>query len=207
MSCGLRVGLTGGVGSGKSSVAAVFEELGVPVIDADRIARDLVEPGTPALATVVDELGPEVLGPGGQLDRRRLRERVFSDPLARARLEAVLHPRVRARMEDALRATDAPYCVLCIPLLLESGQTDLVDRVLVVDVPEALQVARVCARDRVDPAAAEAILRAQAGRQSRLAAADDVISNTGSLEELRGKVLDLHRRYRSLAAARLPARG
>lgn len=203
MPCRLRIGLTGGIGAGKSTVAEVFASLGVPVFDADHVARDLVQPGEPALAEVVTAFGGSVLTPDGQLDRARLRARVFDDDSARARLEAILHPRVRARLEALAKAAEAEYCVLAIPLLVETGQRTLVDRVLVVDVPEELQLARVQARDGVGPEAARAVLRAQASRAERLAAADDVILNTGDVAHLRRKVEALDRRYRDLANAGL----
>ena len=207
MACHLRIGLTGGIGSGKSKVAEIFASLGVPVIDADLVAREVVEPGTPALAEVAAAFGPGVLGPDGRLDRARLRTRIFADDTARTRLEAILHPRIRARMEALARAADAEYCLLVIPLLVERGQRKLVDRVLVVDAPEPLQVERVCARDGVTPEAARAIIRTQAPRAVRLAAADDVVRNTGAEARLRREVEALHHRYRRLAQAGLRPEG
>lgn len=207
MACHLRIGLTGGIGSGKSKVAEIFASLGVPVIDADLVAREVVEPGTPALAEVAAAFGPGVLGPDGRLDRARLRTRIFADDTARTRLEAILHPRIRARMEALARAADAEYCLLVIPLLVERGQRKLVDRVLVVDAPEPLQVERVCARDGVTPEAARAIIRTQAPRAVRLAAADDVVRNTGAEARLRREVEALHHRYRRLAQASLRPEG
>ena len=207
MACHLRIGLTGGIGAGKSTVAEIFASLGVPVFDADLVAREVVEPGAPALAEVVGAFGPGVLGPDGRLDRARLRTRIFADDTARARLEAILHPRIRARMEALARATDAEYCLLVIPLLVERGQRHLVDRVLVVDAPESLQVERVCARDGVTPEAARAILRTQAARAERLAVADDVVRNTGATARLRREVEALHHRYRRLAQAGLRPEG
>ena len=207
MACHLRIGLTGGIGAGKSTVAEIFASLGVPVFDADLVAREVVEPGAPALAEVVGAFGPGVLGPDGRLDRARLRTRIFADDTARARLEAILHPRIRARMEALARATDAEYCLLVIPLLVERGQRHLVDRVLVVDAPESLQVERVCARDGVTPEAARAIRRPQAARAERLAVADDVVRNTGATARLRREVEALHPRYRRLAQAGLRPEG
>jgi dephospho-CoA kinase len=208
MPCQLRIGLTGGIGSGKSTVAGLFEALGVPVIDADRVAREVVEPGEPALEEVVAAFGPQVLQVDGTLDRRSLRDRVFADPRARARLEAILHPRIRAIMEARAGALSAPYCVLCVPLLVEAGQLDLVDRVLVVDAAEALQVERVCRRDGVSRDTALAMLRAQAPRAARLAVADDVVTNDGDLLALRRELERLHERYLRLAEGGLrPAGG
>lgn len=196
----LSVGLTGGIGCGKSTVAQAFAALGVPVIDADLIARELVRPGTPALAAIVRSFGANILTASGELDRRALRERVFRDPQARARLEALLHPRVRKAIEARRREIDAPYCLIVVPLLIEAGMTDLVDRVLVVDCDQDQQLARVSARDGVDPTQVQAIMRTQVDRRTRLAAADDVIDNRGALAELEERVRALHRRYLDLAA-------
>jgi dephospho-CoA kinase len=195
-----RVALTGGIASGKSTVANLFAELGVPLIDTDVIAREVVEPGRPALAAIVAAFGPGVLDAQGCLDRRRMRERIFADPAAKQRLEAILHPAIRAEMERQSRVAGGPYQVLVIPLLAESGRRDHVDRVLLVDVPEALQVERLALRDGVSREQAEAALNAQATRAERLAMADDVVCNTGRVEELRQKVAELHARYLALAA-------
>lgn len=199
----LKIGLTGGIGSGKSTVADYFAELGVPVIDADKIARELVEPGQPALAAIVKIFGRGMLDSNGRLDRARLRALVFDDIDRRKQLEAILHPLIRAGMRARAAALDAsgvPYCILCIPLLLETGQTDLADRILVVDVPETLQYQRVRARDGLPDAQIAAIIAAQAGREQRLAAADDVIVNEGDLADVRRRVMEMHRRYLALAA-------
>ena len=183
-------------------MANLFAAHGVPVIDTDLIAREVVEPGQPALAAVVAEaFGPDVLGSDGRLDRRRLRDIIFGDPTARARLEAILHPAIRAEMERqaALAAAAGPYQVLVIPLLAEGGRRDRVDRVLVVDVPETMQVERLMARDRVSREQAEASLKAQASRAARLEIADDVVTNTGRIDDLHEQVAALHRRYVQLA--------
>jgi dephospho-CoA kinase len=193
------VGLTGGIGSGKSTVTARFSALGVPVIDADQVTRALCAPGQPALAEVVVTFGRGVLDGDGRLDRAALRGRVFADPDARRRLEAILHPRVRAALARQAAALEEPYGILTVPLLLESGQVDLVDRVLVVDCPEEVQVRRVVARDSVAGAEVEAVLAAQATRETRLAAADDVVVNDVNLETLYRHVDRLHRRYLALA--------
>ena len=198
-----RVALTGGIASGKSTVANLFAAHGVPLIDTDVIAREVVEPGQPALTAVAKTFGSDVLDPDGRLDRRRLREIIFSDATARARLEAILHPAIRAAMErQSVAATEAgPYQVLVIPLLAEGGRRDHVDRVLVVDTPETVQVERLMARDAVTREQAEASLRAQAQRATRLGIADDVVTNTGQIEDLREQVAALHERYVKLAAA------
>jgi dephospho-CoA kinase len=194
-----RVALTGGIASGKSTVANLFAELGVPVIDTDVIAREVVEPGQPALAAVVDALGREVLGSDGRIDRRRLRERIFADPDARRRLEGILHPAIRQELERQSREAGGAYQVLVIPLLAEGKRRDHVDRVLLVDVPEALQVERLTSRDGVTPEQARASLDAQATRAERLAMADDIVRNTGRVDDLREKVAELHAIYTRLA--------
>jgi dephospho-CoA kinase len=202
----LRIALTGGIASGKSTVAELFAALGVPVIDTDRIAREVVEPGRPALAAVVAEFGAEVLGPDGGIDRRRLRERIFADAGTKRRLEAILHPAIRAEMERQSHAAGGAYQLLVIPLLAEGGRRDHVDRVLVVDAPEDVQVARLVGRDGVSPAQAQAALAAQATRAERLAMADDVLHNTGRVDDLRAQVASLHAQYLRLAASCAPAR-
>jgi dephospho-CoA kinase len=197
----LRVALTGGIASGKSTVADLFAARGVPVIDTDVIARDVVEPGTPALAAVGEAFGVEVLGADGRLDRRRMRERIFSDAGARRRLEGILHPAIRAEMARRSLAAGGTYQVLVIPLLAEGGRRDHVDRVLLVDVPEELQVERLMLRDGVSREQATASLGAQAGRAARLAIADDVIVNTGRADDLDHEVTALDVKYRKLAAS------
>ena len=197
-----KVGLTGGIGSGKSAASAVFAELGAGVIDTDLLSRELVEPGQPALAEIVAAFGTGVLDSAGWLDRRALGERIFGDPAARRRLEAILHPRIRTEMLARAESSPAPYVVCVIPLLIEAGQQALVDRVLVIDVPEHVQRTRVAARDGHDAARVEQLLAAQVDRATRLSHADDVIRNDGSLEALRAAVAALHQSYLALAGAR-----
>ena len=197
----LRIGLTGGIGSGKSAAAAAFARRGVPVIDTDELAREVVEPGQPALVAVAAEFGADLLGPDGRLDRRRLRSLVFADAVRRKRLEAILHPAIRAALAARLATVHAPYVVIAIPLLVEVGLEGSVERVLVVDCPPALQLARVAARDGETSAAAAAMLAAQASREQRLAAAHDVLDNTGTLATLDAQVGALHERYLALARA------
>jgi dephospho-CoA kinase len=197
-----RVALTGGIASGKTTVANLFAELGVPLIDTDVIAREVVEPDQPALTAVVGAFGPDILDAGGCLDRRRMRERIFSDPSAKQRLEAILHPAIRAEMERQSREAGGPYQVLVIPLLTEGKRRDHVDRVLLVDVPEELQIQRLMMRDGVTREQAQAALNAQATRAERLAMADDVVRNMGRVDELREQVAELHRKYLELAAAK-----
>jgi len=197
-----RVALTGGIASGKTTVANLFAAHGIPLVDTDLIAREVVEPGQPALVAVARAFGDDVLDPDGRLDRRLLREIIFDDATARARLEAILHPAIRAEMErqSAAAAQAGPYQVLVIPLLAEGGRRDHVDRVLVVDAPEDVQVERLVARDSVTREQAQASLRAQAQRETRLGIADDVVTNTGRIEDLREQVAALHERYVKLAA-------
>lgn len=197
---GFRVGLTGGIASGKSTVAGMFAALGVPVIDTDVIARDVVAPGTPGLGAVAAAFGPEVLLPDGVLDRHRLRTLVFDEPARRRQLEAILHPRIGSRMEELSATAGGPYQVLVIPLLFESGLERRVDRVLVVDCSESVQRERLMVRDGESAASADRILAAQLDRQARLKGADDVVANAGTLEDLRRRVLDLHGAYLRMAA-------
>ena len=193
----LLIGLTGGIGSGKSTAAARFAALGVEVIDADVIARELVEPGSPVLEEIVQAFGADVLGEDGRLDRDALGRRAFADPQLRRRLEDLLHPRIRRLMAERARQAPGPYCVLVIPLLVETGQRNLVDRVLVVDAPEALQIERTLARDRSrTEEQVRALLAAQVSREARLAAADDVLVNDADLESLQRRVDALDARYR-----------
>jgi dephospho-CoA kinase len=195
----LRIGLTGGIASGKSTVAQRFTDLGVPVIDADVAARAVVASGTPGLARVIDRFGPGVLAENGELDRRALRDLIFSNPGARRDLESILHPLIRTDMESSAEQAVGPYIVMAIPLLIEGGPSDRVDRILVVDVDEAVQLRRVMERDGCTAEQAHAILASQASRSARLAAADDVLQNAGTVTDLRQAVDRLHERYLRLA--------
>ena len=195
----LRIGLTGGIASGKSTVAQRFTDLGVPVIDADAAARTVVASGTPGLARVIERFGPAVLAQNGELDRRALRDLIFSNPGARRDLESILHPLIRADMERSADQAVGPYIVMAIPLLIESGPSDRVDRILVVDVDEAVQLRRVMERDGCTSEQARAILASQAARSARLGAADDVLLNAGTVSDLRQAVDRLHERYLRLA--------
>ncbi|WP_282040957.1 dephospho-CoA kinase [Halomonas alimentaria] len=198
------IGLTGGIASGKSTVARAFEALGAPWVDADDVAREVVEPGKPALAEIAERFGNEVLNADGTLNRRALREIVFQDEGERRWLESVTHPRIRERLIahlEHLAAGGAPYVLLVSPLLFESGQVEMIDRALVIDVPEALQIERTAARDDVDADQARAIVAAQMPRAERLARADDVLDNGGSEAEMRRQVVELDRQYREQAAS------
>lgn len=196
----LTVGLTGGVASGKTTAARGFEALGVPVIDADQIARQVVQPGQPALEEIRSAFGDEVLTASGKLDRARLRRLVFDDDEARRKLEAIVHPRIRETLTAQRDSVDGPYVVLVVPLLIESSWHDLVDRVLVVDVPEELQLERLMERDHVDEGLARRMLRAQLPRHERLAKADDILRNTGDTERLHRLIRQLHHRYMRLSS-------
>ena len=193
----LVIGLTGGIGSGKTVVANLFSALGVPVVDADEMAREVVTPGRPAYEEIVREFGTEVLTKTGELDRRLMRERVFADPENRKRLEAIVHPRVYAEIKQRIDALNAAYAIIVVPLLIETGGTDLVDRVLVVDAPKALQIERASRRDGTTTAAIEQILATQADRDMRLEAADDIIVNDASESSLVERVSALHDLYLS----------
>lgn len=189
------VGLTGGIASGKSTVAHHFERLGIAVIDADQVAREVVEPGEPALAKLREIFGETIIDAKGRLDRARMRDIAFADPSLRRQLEAVMHPAIGQRMQEKLRAANSPYVILMVPLLVETGQHRLVNRVLVVDVPEQQQLERLMARDGINLEQAKAILAAQTDREQRLEAAHDVIENTDSTDALADIVLQLHASY------------
>jgi dephospho-CoA kinase len=194
-----RVGLTGGIASGKSTAAKFFGVLGVPILDSDQVARDVVEPGQPPLERLVERFGPSILTPDGHLDRPALRDIVFSDPKARADLEALTHPAIGAAMEAQSAVAGGPYQILVIPLLVEKNLGSHVDRVLVVDCEEALQLRRLHERDGSTPEQAQAILNAQATRAARLKAANDVIRNDSSMSAVREQVAALHARYLEFA--------
>ncbi|MCP4128204.1 MAG: dephospho-CoA kinase, partial [Gammaproteobacteria bacterium] len=178
----LTIGLTGGIGSGKSTVSDIFQSLGVPVIDSDLIAREVVQPGEPGLKGIIQHFGTGILQPDGSLDRQRLRNLVFDDETARKHLEQILHPLIRQRSQQRMATLNTPYAILAIPLLVETGLADSVDRVLVVDCPESVQIERICSRDGINPDQAQAILAAQCSRKQRLEAADDIIDNDQSID-------------------------
>ena len=196
---GAVIALTGGIASGKTEVSRRFAQLGVPVVDTDKIGRELVRPGQPLLASIARAFGAWVLDASGALDRRRLRDKVFSDPDSRHQLEALMHPRIRNEAARQVAASPGPYCILVVPLLAESGDFPGIDRVLVVDVQPEVQIERVMRRDGSGRDQALAILAAQASRTDRLAIADDVIDNSGTLAELDARVRELHERYLELA--------
>jgi dephospho-CoA kinase len=200
MPCTLRVGLTGGIGSGKSEAARQFAHLGATVIDTDVLARELVEPGQPALAAIIEAFGADILTGTGELDRGRLRQQIFANPARRRQLEAILHPLIRARALQLADEADTPYCVMVIPLLVESGADYRLQRILLIDCPEDLQRQRLRARDRLGEHDIDAILAAQASRAQRLTVADDIVVNDKQLRELYAAIEMLHRRYLQLAS-------
>jgi dephospho-CoA kinase len=194
----LKVGLTGGVGCGKSTVASLFGELGVPVFDADQIARELAEPGQPAYAAIAAQFGGILLD-DGRINRALLRARVYANPQDRRTLEGILHPMVYNSLRDKAECLQQPYCILAIPLLIETGRQDFVDRILVVDCHPDQQYERVRRRDGLDDAAIARIIAAQASRAEKLAAASDIIENTGEVGRIRAQVVTLHQAYLAMA--------
>jgi len=197
------VGLTGGVASGKSEVSRRFEALGIVVADADIAAREVVAPGSPALAQIAERFGPGTLLAEGSLDRARLRERIFANADDRRALEAITHPAIRARVRSLCEAASSPYAIAAIPLLTEAGGKSTypwLDRILVVDTSEAVQHARLQRRDSIDAELAQRMIEAQATRKQRLAIADDVIVNDGLPDDLQVSIEALDRRYRELVA-------
>ncbi|MCW8091614.1 dephospho-CoA kinase [Alteromonas sp. ASW11-130] len=193
------VGLTGGIGSGKSSVSKEFENLAIDVIDADVIAREVVLPGTPALSQISSYFGNDVLNEDGSLNRAILRQRVFNNDVEKEWLNALLHPAIRQRMAIAIKDTTSPYCILAVPLLIENNLTSLVNRVLVVDCPETLQIQRASRRDGSNASLIKSIINSQVPRETRLSVADDIIVNDGSLAEIPRLVNELHIKYLQLA--------
>lgn len=196
----LKVAVTGGIGSGKSTVANRFAKLGASIIDTDQLAYELTAPGQPALATIADAFGRGVIDADGALDRAALRCIVFKDPQQRQRLEAILHPLIRRLMLERLEAADGPYAMPVIPLLFETGQTDVADRILVVDVTAEIQVTRVTARSALSRDEVERIMASQVSREVRLAGADDIIDNSRTVEQLGPRIQELHQKYLRLNA-------
>ena len=194
----MRIGLTGGIASGKTTVCSLFAELGIDIIDADLAARQVVEPGQAALQEIVRQFGSGMLNADGRLDRQQMRQRIFSMPASRATLEAIIHPRVRELMLLQAEESHSAYCILCIPLLVENQLQSMVDRVLVIDVETAIQKTRLVARDASQPDQVDAILAVQASRAQRLAAADDVIENNRDRAHLEPQVAALHLKYLQL---------
>lgn len=194
------VGLTGGIGSGKSAVADMFREQGITVVDADIAARQVVVKGSPALSAIANHYGRDILLPDGTLNRSKLRDIIFADETAKQWLEALLHPLIGKWIKEELASAASPYAILESPLLIEAGQDQLSDRILVVDLPEILQQQRAAARDNADPEQIRAIMASQLPRNERLAKADDIVDNSETLEQTREQVLQLHQQYLKLAS-------
>jgi dephospho-CoA kinase len=199
MSNPYKVGLTGGIGSGKSLVSKMFADLGVPVIDADDIAHELIKPGSPLIDNIINILGKDIIDSSGMLDRDKLRSLIFSDSESKEKLEAIMHPHVFDTINRKISEISAPYCILSIPLLVETNARDMVDTVLVVDCPVSLQIERVSRRDGVTSEDVQKIIQLQASRDSRILAADDVINNEGTIAELQQAVTALHEKYTQIA--------
>lgn len=195
----LKVGLTGGIGCGKSTVAKIFTKLSIPVLDADEIAHRLVEPGQPALVQIRREFGADILNPDGSLNRKNLRERVFSDLGQKQKLESILHPLIFKTLQTELEQLSAPYCIVSIPLLFETGMAHLVDRILVIDCPVEMQIERVKARDKMTVERIQSIIDSQVPRATRKAKANDLIDNSGADYRLAEQVKKLHNLYLSLS--------
>ncbi|OAI02279.1 dephospho-CoA kinase [Methylomonas methanica] len=198
----LKIGLTGGIGSGKSTVCRLFAEFGVPIVDADLIARQLVEPGQPALALIVTSFGSQMLNQDGSLNRAKLRDAIFTDADKKRELDGIMHPLVYAQIMAEVNALTADYCVIAVPLLLESKNPYAVDRVLLIDCPVDVQIARVIARDKLTRQQVQAIIDSQMSRPERLSKADDVIENVAGPEQLAEQVKRLHNSYILLATVR-----
>ncbi|URN99982.1 dephospho-CoA kinase [Leclercia adecarboxylata] len=192
---GYIVALTGGIGSGKSTVAEAFSRLGVTIIDADILARQVVEPGTPALRAIAEHFGNDMIEPDGALNRRKLRDRIFAHPEEKSWLNALLHPLIQQETQKQIAQATSPYVLWVVPLLVENNLHDKADRILVVDVSPATQIQRTIARDNVGREHAEQILAAQATREARLAVADDVIDNNGAPDAIASDVARLHQQY------------
>lgn len=198
----LKVGLTGGIGCGKSTVAKIFADLNVPVLDADDIAHRLVEKGQPALAQIQQAFGPDILNPDGSLDRKNLRDRVFSDLKQKQKLESILHPLIYKALQAELEQLTTAYCIISIPLLFETGMTHFVDRVLVIDCPVETQIERVKVRDNLTIERIQSIIDSQVSRAFRKAQADDLIDNSDTDYRLAEQVKKLHNLYLSISACR-----
>ena len=194
----LRIGLTGGIGSGKSTACEIFSELKVPVIDADVIAVKAVKPGMPALQSIIDEFGVKIITKDGYLNRKKLRDRIFKNESDRRKLESILHPVIYKEIARQTKGINSAYCIISIPLLLETGTSDIIDRILVIDIPKELQLSRASARDNASLKNIETIIHSQISRDDRLAAADDIINNEGDIENLRRQIYDLYEFYKSI---------
>lgn len=196
----LNVGLTGGIAAGKSTAGEIFSEFGAVLIDSDQLAREVVNPGAPALIKIVEHFGESVLMPDGQLNRRYLREKIFNDPFERKWLENLLHPLIRETMAHAITQSSGPYQILLIPLIVNQPPNPLLHRICVIDTEPHLQMERVIDRDNITPEQASQIIAVQAKREELLAAANDVLVNTGHLDDLREQIYKLHEKYLAIAS-------
>lgn len=191
----LKIGLTGGIGSGKSTVCKIFSEFGVPVIDADIIAHSLVRPGMPALEEIAKTFGKELISNDGTLDRKKIRDQIFANDTERKKLEKILHPAVYKEISVQVENINSKYCIISIPLLIETDASDTVDRILVIDVPRELQLQRASNRDKTNKSDIKSIIDSQISREDRLAAADDIVNNDGNIENLHRQISGLHEYY------------
>ena len=196
----LKIGLTGGIGSGKTTVTRLFADFNIPIIDADIIAHQLVEPGQPALARIQSTFGQQVINPDGSLNRSELRNIVFADANLKQKLEAILHPLILRKIQAEAEALNAPYCIISIPLLFETGMDRWVDRILVIDCPVETQISRVKHRDGLSEETIRTIIASQASRELRNTQADDLIDNSQSNSQLAEQVKTLHNLYLLLSA-------
>lgn len=195
----LKIGLTGGVASGKSTACTVFSQLGIAVIDADEIARELVEIGKPCYLNIIDIFGTEFLSKNQQLDRSKLRQLIFSDHVAKLKLEAILHPSIRQVLIERSQKVKSAYCILAVPLLIETNMDATIDRILMIDITEKNQLARLCKRDHLAPSLANNMIHQQSSRLQLLAMADDVISNNTGIQKLENSIRLLHETYLEIA--------
>lgn len=195
----LTIGLTGGIGSGKSTTADYFAEKGITIIDSDQIARDVVAPKTEGLTKIIEHFGTMILDTKGELNRRKLREIIFNNDSERKWLENLLHPLIRQRMQQQIAQAKSPYCIAVIPLLIETLPNPLIDRILVIDAPESEQLARTMHRDQAALEQIKNIIHSQAKREQRLAAANDILTNDKNLAHLKHQIDDLHLKYLELA--------
>ena len=194
----LKIGLSGGIGSGKSTACEIFSELGIPVIDADIIAHDLVRPGKPAFEEITKIFGKDIISSDGTLDRKKIRNQIFANETDRKKLENILHPAIYREIAHQTESLNSGYCIISIPLLLETGASGIVDRVLIIDVSREFQLSRASVRDSSSKSDIEAIIVSQISREDRLAAADDILDNEGDIDHLRMKICDLHEFYSSI---------
>ena len=194
----LKIGLTGGIGSGKSTACEIFSELGVPVIDADIIAHNVVHAGMPALQLIKQEFGEDIITRDGLLDRKKVRDQIFTNETDRKKLVNILHPVIYKEITHETENISSSYCIISIPLLLETGALEIIDRILIIDASKELQLSRASVRDNASLNNIEAIIQAQISRDDRLAIADDIINNEGDIENLRRQIYDLHKFYKSI---------